>query len=123
MIFSFSKNIVSQIPILPSEKADIFCYFQVETSLDLSHISSEFLISIMSSLRMKRSVLILSESVAPDEKFDFNYGVRAYEGEGFLYLAPHGLSLLRPFSLREVSNFEGLRSLFYESKLLKSQNN
>ncbi|GEM_PF-2006808 len=119
MIFSFNKNKILSLPIFPTEKADIFCFFSTDHAIDLSHLHSEFILSIMSSLRAKRAVLILSESISESEKFDFNYGVRAYEGSGYLYLAPHALSLLRPFTLREAPSFEALRALFHESKLLK----
>ncbi|MFY7993031.1 MAG: hypothetical protein ACOVP4_07050 [Bacteriovoracaceae bacterium] len=72
---------------------------------------------------MKKDILLVDKTVLPNEKFIFNRGLRAYEGHGYLYLASHSLSLLRPFQAKDISNYHDLRTLLVESKLLKTLKN
>lgn len=123
MIFSLSTEPISFKIEFPSENLDCFVFFSYSGSIDLSLRPEHFLLSIMSSLRMKKDILLIDKCVSPDEKFIFNRGLRAYEGDGYIYLAAHSLSLLRPFQAKDVSNFHDLRSLLIVSKLLKTLEN
>ncbi len=123
MIFSLSSESISFSVDFPSENLDLFVFFSYPGSIDLSQRPEHFFLSIMSSLRMKKDILLVDKTVLPNEKFIFNRGLRAYEGDGYLYLASHSLSLLRPFQAQDISNYHDLRSLLIESKLLKTLKN
>lgn len=120
MKFSLSSEIISAIPELPSENVDIFTFFQIQNALDLSSNSQDILTAVLSSLRQKKGVLILDHTIAENEKFDFNRGVRVYEGRGFYYLAPHSSSLLRTQIHQEIHTFQDVKRILILSKLLKS---
>ena len=119
MIFSLTNSSLPNLTYLPVDEFDIFIFSAYSNSVDLSSMPGEILFSMMSSLRMKKNILILDSTVSSDEKFPFNRGLRAHEGPGFIYLASHALSLLRPFSSSEIPDFQAFRAVLVQSKLLK----
>lgn len=117
MIFSLATEIYHQTLNLPSDDLDVYCFFQIDKSVSLT--SKDIVLSMLSSLRQKRGVLILDGSVSHSEKFDFNRGLRHYEGNGFIYLAPHSLSLLRTQIYVEILTFQDVKQILIHSNLSK----
>lgn len=117
MIFSLSSEIYSEVINFPSDELDVYCFFQREKSISLT--PEDIVPSMLSSLRQKRGVLILDKSVSHSEKFDFNRGLRHYEGNGLIYLAPHSLSLLRTQISVEILTFQDVKQTLILSNLSK----
>ncbi len=120
MIFSLSSNLEQKNITLPSEEFDIFCYFHSEKYSSIELNSSLVISSILASLRMKRGVLIISNEVSENEEFSFNRGVRAHKGSGYIYLAPHSLSLLRTQISQIPHSYQDLMASVVHSNLLKA---
>jgi hypothetical protein len=120
MNFSLSKEIhSSSLSTILSDEFDLYAFFVLHKSIDLSDLQNEIISSMLGSLRQKKGILILDKTLSPSEKFDFNRGVRTYVGSGFIYLAPQSLSLLRTQIREEILTFQDVNRILIQSNLLK----
>ncbi len=89
MIFSFSNSSFQKINI-EINQTDIFCFFHSENAIC---VPEKFLLqAVVSSLKIKKNVLIVEEHLADISALDTSS--RWQVGEEFLWLAPRSLSVL-----------------------------
>ena len=111
MIFSFigknSPKIDFEIP-----QTDIFCLFASENTINLP--SEAWLNSIVSSLKMKKNVLVIEGYI--EHSPVINITQRWQVGANFLWLAPRSLSVLLE-APHDISNsYDSLKNYLKSSK-------
>lgn len=88
MIFTFSHEPFHG-EVLDSQDLHVFCFFAVPQSVECP--SDSWIAGVMASLKMKKNVLLL-ENVATSWITTSN---KRWElGSGWIYLAPHSLSVI-----------------------------
>jgi hypothetical protein len=89
VIFSLSKSPVQTLSFEISE-TDIFCFFHSANAVNVAE--KFYLHAILTSLKMKKNVLILEENIPQAPSLDCSQ--RWQNGEKFLWLAPRSASVL-----------------------------
>ena len=103
---------ILSIQIRHQENLDLFSFFPVEKAVTCS--SDLWFSSICASLKMKRSVLILSAPLDSLPVLDQNQ--RFLEGEFWCWIAPRGLRLILENQTHESMTFLQFKSLIARSK-------
>jgi hypothetical protein len=105
MIFSFLEKGPVSIQ-LEMEETDIFCFFKTPTSIVIPE--TFWFLSVCTSLKLKKNVLILEEPVMTPPHPDFTQ--RWMVGEKYLWLAPRSLSVLLEAQNKKSSTYTSIKN-------------
>lgn len=110
MIFSLSTSQATE-EVAEIAETDIFCFFHSQNSVLVP--SDLMWISIVSSLKLKKNVLILEENLAQMPSLGTS---RWVVGDKFLYLAPRASSVLLEASLEKSNTYQLVKAYLMSFK-------
>jgi len=96
---------------VPIESTDCFCFFSAPGAVEVPR--EAFWISVLTSLKMKKNVLILDR---PLDCAPFVLSERWVVGEHFLWLAPRSFSTIFEAILGKTMNYSDLRHFLLTHK-------
>ncbi len=111
MIFSLSDK-THDVKIPELENTDVICFFSHPHSVKSD--SDLWLEILLSSLKMKRSVLVLDSGFQELPRIDFSQ--RWQFGEACLWIAPRAHSVILEAYPQKKTSFENLRVFLSKSK-------
>ncbi len=111
MIFSFTKNSETYEINVQDSATDVCCFFDAKHSVKCP--ADEWFWVAMTSLKLKKNVLILETNV-PWPQLDLTR--RWQVGEGWLWIAPRGRSVILDTYKNISPNIVSLRAFLTSSK-------
>lgn len=104
MIFSLSEIKAPEV-VIDIPGTDIFCFFHSKNSVS---VPSDLLwITVISSLKLKKNVLILEENLPQNPPLGTS---RWLVGEKFLYLAPRATSVLLEAAVNKSMTYQSVKA-------------